>query len=125
MQHPAAIFASDSWPEPGGHQNPAAYGTFPKFLRNARERNTLSLEGVVHKMSGAAAERFRLQERGVLREGYAADITVFDWERVGDQDNPSGDAAPTGIEEVFVNGQKIFDHGRADVGPRAGRVLLS
>ena len=125
MQHPAAIFASDSWPEPGGHQNPAAYGTFPKFLRNARERNTLSLEGVVHKMSGAAAERFRLQERGVLREGYAADIAVFDWERVGDPDNPSGDAAPTGIEQVVVHGQKIFDDGRTDVEPRAGRVLLS
>jgi N-acyl-D-amino-acid deacylase len=125
MQHPAAIFASDSWPEPGGHQNPAAYGTFPKFLRTARERNNVSLEEAVHKMTGAAARRFRLSGRGELREGYAADVTVFDRTRVGERENEAGDAAPVGIEHVFVNGRQILDQGRISRLPGAGELLKS
>ena len=125
MGHPAAIFASDSWPEPGGHQNPAAYGTFPKFLRTARERKNISLEEAVHKMTGAAAKRFRLDGRGELREGYAADVTVFDWEGVRDQDNEAGNAPPVGIEHVFVNGKQILDRGRISHLRGAGEVLRS
>jgi N-acyl-D-amino-acid deacylase len=125
MRHPAAIFASDSWPEPGGHQNPAAYGTFPRFLRFAHERRSLSLEHAVHKMTGAAAARFRLDRRGLLREGHAADITVFSWDDVRDQSNATGDAPPTGIEHVFVNGAHLFDHGAISATPGTGQVLLS
>lgn len=125
MRHPAAIFASDSWPEPGGHQNPAAFGTFPRFLRNARERGNISLEDAVHKMTGAAATRFRLQERGRLEKGYAADVAVFDWDRVGDRESDSGDAAPSGIQQVFVNGQRILDRGSIHALRGAGEVLLS
>jgi N-acyl-D-amino-acid deacylase len=124
MQHPASIFASDSWPEPGGHQNPAAYGTFPRFLRKARERGNISLEAAVHKMTGAAASRFGLSDRGCLKEGLAADVVVFDWNRVRDHTNETGDAAPTGIECVFVNGHAILDDAGICEGPRAGRVLL-
>ena len=125
MRHPAAIFASDSWPEPGGHQNPAAYGTFPKFLRTARERNNITLEEAVHKMTGAAAERFRLEGRGRLEEGSAADITVFDWEGVSDHANEKGDAAPSGIEHVFVNGWHVLDMGCVSSIRGAGHVLTS
>lgn len=125
MRHPAAIFASDSWPEPVGHQNPAAYGTFPRFLCKARERATISLEAAVHKMTGAAATRFRLETRGRLEEGCAADIVVFDWNTVRDGVNDRGNAAPTGIEHVFVNGQPILEAGRARAARGAGEVLLS
>lgn len=125
MQHPAAIFASDSWPEPAGHQNPAAYGTFPRFLHKARERGNISLEEAVHKMTGAAAKRFRLDKRGQLREGYAADVVVFDWNEVRDGVSESGDAAPSGIEHVFVNGQSIMAGGEIRVMRGAGGVLLS
>ncbi len=124
MQHPAAIFASDSWPEPGGHQNPAAFGTFPRFLRIARERRNISLEQAVHKMTGAAARRFRLRRRGRLAEGDAADVTVFDWNVVSDRATPSGDAAPVGVEHVFVNGAHIFDGRHVSEVPRAGELLL-
>lgn len=124
MQHPAAIFASDSWPEPGGHQNPAAYGTFPRFLRIARERRNISLEQAVHKMTGAASERFRLRHRGRLAEGDAADVTVFDWNVVSDQPSQTGDAAPVGIEHVFVNGSQIFDGGEIMNKQPTGQVLL-
>ncbi len=125
MQHPAAIFASDSWPEPGGHQNPAAYGTFPRFLYKARERGNISLEAAVHKMTGSAATRFRLQKRGHLKEGYAADVVVFDWNSVQDRANESSDAAPSGIEQVFVNGQPILESGKVRAVPGAGELLLS
>ena len=125
MQHPAAIFASDSWPEPGGNQNPAAYGTFPRFLRKARERGTLSLEAAVHKMTGAAAKRFRLDGRGHLAEGAAADVVVFDWNQVADGTNALGDAPPSGIEHVFVNGRPIFEAGELRDARGAGEILLS
>ena len=125
MRHPAAIFASDSWPEPGGHQNPAAYGTFPRFLRWARDRKNISLEDAVHKMTGAAATRFRLQKRGHLEEGHAADVVVFDWSAVRDHTDESGDAPPSGIERVFVNGESIFEAGRVSLARGAGKVLLS
>jgi len=125
MQHPAAIFASDSWPEPGGHHNPAAFGTFPRFLRNARERGSLSLQAVVHKMTGAAAKRFRLEKRGQLEQGAAADVVVFDWNEVRDQVNDAGDAAPSGIEHVFINGRSILEAGELRPARGAGEVLLS
>jgi len=125
MQHPAAIFASDSWPELGGHQNPAAFGTFPRFLRKARERGSLSLEAAVHKMTGAAATRFRLANRGRLEEGAAADVVVFDWNEVRDRANEGGDARPSGIEHVFVNGRPILHAGELLVERGAGEVLLS
>lgn len=125
MRHPAAIFASDSWPEPGGHQNPAAYGTFPRFLRIARERHNVSLEQTVYKMTGAAAARFRLGRRGRIETGYAADVTVFDWETVGDHENALGDAAPSGVEHVFVNGKPILDAGIVTAEPGSGQLLSS
>ncbi|MGB5351383.1 MAG: amidohydrolase family protein [Polyangiales bacterium] len=125
MQHPAAIFATDSWPELGGHQNPAAFGTFPRFLRKARERGTLSLEAAVHKMTGAAAKRFRLANRGRLEEAAAADVVVFDWHDVRDRNNDTGNATPSGIEYVFVNGQPILQSGALNLQRGAGEVLLS
>ena len=125
MRHPAAIFASDAWPEPGGHQNPAAYGTFPRFLRKARERGSISLEQAVRKMTGATAERFHMTDRGCLKEGYAADVVVFDWNEVRDQTTPKGNADPVGIEHVFVNGKAILDAGAIQIERGAGQLLLS
>lgn len=125
MRHPAAIFASDSWPEPGGHQNPAAYGTFPRFLRIARERRNISLEQAVHKMTGAAAARFRLDRRGRIATGYAADVTVFDWDGIRDHKNTTGDAAPSGVEHVFVNGKPLLDLGIVTAQPGSGQLLSS
>jgi N-acyl-D-aspartate/D-glutamate deacylase len=125
MQHPAAIFASDSWPESGDHQNPAAYGTFPRFLRKARERGNISLEEAVRKMTGAAAARFRLETRGLLEEGYAADVVVFDWNTVQDHASDTGNATPSGIEHVFVNGKPILEAGQVRAIRGAGEVLLS
>ena len=126
MEHPAAVFASDSWPEPQGHQNPAAFGTFPRFLRVARETGAIRLEDVVRKMTGAAAVRFGLHDRGTLERGLAADITVFDWENVRDHSNETNDAPPTGILHVFVNGSPLLIDGElVPHSERSGRLVRS
>lgn len=105
MKHPASLLMTDAWPEPSGIQNPATYGSFPKFLQLARDTQCLSLEAVVSKMTGTAAERFGLTNRGLLQEGLHADITVFDWNSVQDNATPDNtSAAPSGIEHVFING---------------------
>jgi N-acyl-D-amino-acid deacylase len=107
-----------------GVQNPSASGAFPRLLQIARERRVLPLEEVVHKMTGATAERFGLEGRGVLREGAPADITVFDWENVRDNTGEGeGGAAPTGIEYVFVNGSKIVGSGKKENPLSAGIPL--
>lgn len=112
MTHPAAIFATDAWSEPGGTANPAAYGNFPHFLELARDKKLLGLEDAVHRMTGAAAARLSDSSAGELREGRAADITVFDplTIKAGDATkNPQ--AAPTGIAHVFVDGDKLLFDG--------------
>jgi N-acyl-D-amino-acid deacylase len=124
MQHPASLFQTDTEVARTGVQNPAAFGNFPRFLQYARDFGLLGLEEVVHKMTGAAAERFRIAGRGLLRKGFAADITVFDWMKVRDNTTTEKtDEAPTGIEHVFINGQPALVHGRLDTEVLPGRVL--
>jgi N-acyl-D-amino-acid deacylase len=124
MQHPASLFMTDATPAPTGVQNPGAYGNFPRFFQYAREFGLLSLEECVHKMSGASAQRFGLRDRGLLAEGAAADIAVFDWETVQDNNTRAlTDQKPTGIEHVFINGRRVMAEGRVDSGALAGKVL--
>jgi len=125
MRHPAALFMTDAWVERTGVQNPSAFGAFPRLLQVARDRRLLPLEEAVRKMTGATAERFGLAGRGLLKEGFPADITVFDWENVRDNTTTSEtSAAPSGIDYVFVNGQKIIGAGRKEHPLNAGVPLL-
>lgn len=124
MRHPASIFMTDAWVETEGTQNPSCYGCFPKFLQLARERKIISLENAIYKMTGAAAERAAIKDRGVLKAGYAADITIFDWGTVRDNtDQTATDKPPTGIEHVLVNGVPVLVNGRHAEGLRPGKVL--
>ena len=112
MQNPLVNYQTDAWIDPGCAQNPAAYGSFPRFLRLAREKTRMRLEDVIHKMTGRTARRFDLHHRGFLRAGYYADVTVFDPQHVRETataQTPSG--APEGIRCVFVNGQLAVDDG--------------
>ena len=75
-------------------------------------------------MTGASAERVGLKDRGVLKEGLAADITVFDWEDVRDNNTLTDtDNAPTGIEAVFMNGRQVKADGKVDGSASAGVVV--
>lgn len=124
ISHPACLFMTDSVVSLQGVQNPASFGTFPLLLQYARDRKLLSLEETVHKMTGASAERLKVSDRGLLREDLAADITVFDWENVKDNNTVTEtDLAPAGIEAVFINGRQVKKNGRVDAGIKAGLIV--
>lgn len=85
IRHPAMMVASDGvYHGPLGH--PRGYGCFAQVLRLCvREMGAVSLEAAVHKMSGFPAARFRLRDRGLLREGYGADVIIFDPDTIADR----------------------------------------
>ena len=123
MEHPACLFMTDAVP---GERtmNPAAYGSFPLFLQYARDRKRISLELAVRKMTGATADRFRIKDRGYVKPGMAADLTVFDYAAIKDNNTMSTPTeAPDGIAAVFMNGQRILEEGIVDMGVAPGQVL--
>lgn len=108
-----------------GLPHPRSYGTFPKIIANyVRDLEILSLPEAIRKMTSWPAARMGLADRGVLREGLAADITIFDLKTIEDTatwENPT--AKPTGIDYVIVNGQLVMDAG-THTGRKPGHVLL-
>ncbi len=89
----------------------------------AREQKLLTLEAAVHKMTGMPAARLGLRDRGVLREGAAADLAVFDPGTVKDEATfVDPHRYPTGIPYVVVNGSLVVDGGRFHAAG-GGRVL--
>ena len=123
LRHPLTVIGSDGLPnDPRPH--PRLWGTFPRVLGYwARERQLFSLQHAIHKMTGQSAARFRLHDRGVLREGAYADLVLFDPERIHDQATFAEPERPaTGITRVWVNGVLSFNDGVAR-GERAGRFL--
>ncbi|MCK9231664.1 MAG: amidohydrolase family protein [Syntrophales bacterium] len=124
LASPAALFMTDALPAPQGVQNPAMFGNFPRFFQLAREKRLIPLEEAVRKMSGATAERYGIKDRGFLRKGLAADITVIDWNRIRDNNTLTETSqAPTGIAAVFINGRRVLNQGKVDGSIRAGRIL--
>jgi N-acyl-D-aspartate/D-glutamate deacylase len=107
-----------------GHPHPRNYGTFPRILGHyARDEKLLTLEDAVRRMTSLAAQRLSLKDRGLLREGYWADIVVFDLNRVSDKatfTNPK--QYPEGINYVLVNGGVVIDRGN-HTGKRPGMAL--
>ena len=127
MAHPFTAIASDGrLTEPGiGHPHPRWYGTFPRVLgRYVRERGVLTLEDAVRKMTSLPAARMGLIERGEIREGWYADLTVFDPETVIDRATfTEPHQYPLGIPWVIVNGEIAVEDGEyRDV--RSGLVLV-
>ncbi|MEO1993820.1 MAG: D-aminoacylase [Planctomycetaceae bacterium] len=97
-----------------GNPHPRNFGTFPRVLGvYVRELQLLSLEDAVRKMTSLNAAKVGIRDRGVLRGGAMADVTVFDADRVIDNATyTSPFAYPSGIEYVIVNGQIVLDKGR-------------
>jgi N-acyl-D-amino-acid deacylase len=122
------LFESDAVLRSSGYPNPAALGTFPKLLGDfVRTRGCFSLENAIHRMTGASAERFGLDDRGLLQPGKAADVVLFDAETISDTTpvDSSPPARPTGVEHLFVNGEHVVAESIAVADSRAGRVLRS
>lgn len=126
MAHPLTAIASDGrLTEPGiGHPHPRWYGTFPRVLgRYVRERGVLTLEDAVRKMTSLPAGRMGLSQRGEVREGWYADLVVFNPETVIDRATfTEPHQYPLGIPWVIVNGEIAVEDGVfRDM--RSGRVL--
>jgi dihydroorotase/N-acyl-D-amino-acid deacylase len=106
------------------HPHPRAYGTFPRILRKyVREEKKLTLEEAIRKFSALPAQRMRLTDRGVLKQGMWADVVVFDPERVRDVatfDDPN--RLSEGMDFVLVNGVPVTEGGKM-TGALPGKVL--
>jgi N-acyl-D-aspartate/D-glutamate deacylase len=111
-------------PLAAGHPHPRDYGTFPRVLGHyVREEKAISLEEAIRKMTSANAAKIKAFDRGLLRPGLAADVTVFDAARITDHatyEQPF--QYSTGVEYVIVNGQIVLDAGR-HTHARSGTLL--
>jgi N-acyl-D-amino-acid deacylase len=119
----STMIGSDGLPHDAA-PHPRLWGTFPRVLGHySRGLKLFPLETAVYKMTGLTARTFGLRERGVLRQGYAADLTIFD---AGTVDEAATFARPIqpakGIEAVIVNGAIVWQGGRS-TGARPGQVL--
>lgn len=126
MQHPATAIGSDGpvgiFGE--GAPHPRQYGTFARVLGHyVRERGVITLEEAVKKMSSQSARRLNIHDRGLITEGYYADVAVFDADEIIDRatfEDPHQYAE--GMKYVLVNGEVVVEGG-AHTGRRPGRIL--
>ena len=124
MKHPSALYQTDALVFEKGTQNPGAFGCFPRFLQLARDFQLISLEECVNKMTGAVADRFQLPKRGLLKKGYYADVTVFDWQNVMDRNTLEETSnRPAGIELVYINGKEVLKNGKANPAMKPGMLI--
>jgi N-acyl-D-amino-acid deacylase len=111
-------------PLAGSKSHPRGWGTYPRILgKYVRDEKLLPLELAIYKMTGLPASNVGLKQRGLLREGYFADIAIFDPKTVIDRatfENPN--QYPAGINFVIVNGQVEVDKGQR-TRANSGRVL--
>jgi len=130
LRHPAMMVGTDaiSMSVDGvlgtGKPHPRNYGAFPRVLaKYVREENLLSLEEAIHKMSGLPAKKLGWTDRGLIKEGYWADLVILNPETVKDTATyTSPHQYPEGILHVIVNG-KLVVHGETHQGTRSGIFL--
>lgn len=126
MQYPFNMFASDAGIARygSGVPHPRAYGTNARVLgQYVRDLKVIKLEEAVRRMTSLPAQKFQLKDRGLIREGQAADLVMFDEAKVGDLatfDKPH--AYSSGFLYVLVNGQVTMEGGK-HTGVRNGTVL--
>jgi len=123
MQHRVHMGGSDGILV-GDRPHPRAWGTFPRYLaRYSRELGLLGLEDCVAHLTGRSATRLKLADRGFVREGFAADLTLFDPRTITDTATfTEPRQAAGGIPYVLVNGRFAIDNG-VPTGSRSGRAL--
>ena len=130
LQQPWIMFSTDAggmdpaWAEATGPYHPRAYGTYSRVLgKYVREEKVIPLEDAVRKMSSALCDRLGLRERGQLREGFYADVVIFDAETVGDRATfTEPHQLSVGVRDVWVNGERVYAHG-AHTGATPGRIV--
>ncbi len=115
---------SPDGPAAASHPHPRWYGTFPRVLgRYVRDQGALTLPEAIRKMTSMNAEKLRILDRGMVREGLIADLVVFDPESVADRATfARPHQYPEGVRHVIVNGVAVLANG-AHTGELPGRVL--
>jgi N-acyl-D-amino-acid deacylase len=128
LKHPQVAVASDGGLPVFGKDatHPRAYGNNARVLGlYVREKKTVPLEEAIRKMTGLPAGHFRLAGRGLVKEGYAADLVLFDPAKVGDAaifEKPH--AYANGFQYVLVNGMPVLDRGEP-TGTKPGQIVTS
>ena len=126
LRYPYTMVASDGEIPIYGENvpHPRSYGTFSRVLgRFVREKRTILLEDAVRRMSGLPAQRFGLQDRGLIREGLKADLVLFDPATVADRaDFQHPHQYSVGVHSVWVNGVRTLSDGKM-TGEFGGRAL--
>lgn len=125
MKYPYNMIGADGGVSNGlGMPHPRTYGTNARVLgKYVREEKVISLEEAIRRMTSLAAQKFQLKDRGLLKEGYAADIVIFDEKEVIDKatfENPHQFSA--GFKYVLVNGQVVIENGKHN-GTKSGTPL--
>jgi N-acyl-D-amino-acid deacylase len=124
IKHPLGGYATDAIDIGRGKPHPAAFGTYPRILgKYVREENLLTLEDAIRRMTSFPANRLGIRDRGIIGEGYFADLVLFDPDRIIDRatyENPRQFAE--GIDYVIINGQILLESGDIK-GIRPGKVL--
>lgn len=125
IKYPFNMIGADGGVSNGkGFPHPRTYGTNARVLgKYVREEKLISLEEAIRRMTSLAAQKFQLKDRGLLKEGYAADIVVFDEHEVADKatfEQPHQFSA--GFHYVLVNGQVVIDNGK-HTGIKSGMTL--
>jgi N-acyl-D-amino-acid deacylase len=122
MRHPLMMAGSDGI-YVGGHPHPRGTGCFARYLGHHVGAGDWSLEEAVMKCAYHTARRFGLKDRGLIREGMAADVVVFDPATIADRSNfATGRELAVGVEHVVVNGEPVLLHGMRTAA-RPGRGL--
>jgi N-acyl-D-amino-acid deacylase len=114
-------------PVPGAPQlygHPRGYGNFPRVIAHfVREEHALTLQDAIRKMTSWPATRMRITDRGLIRNGMWADVTIFDYDKIQDRATyKQPQVYSDGIDYVLVNGQVVIDHAK-HTGARPGKVI--
>lgn len=130
LQQPWITIGTDAggydpaWGKGYGSVHPRGYGSYPRILGNyVRQLGVLSLEECVRKMSGAVAQRLMIRKRGLLREGYLADVVLLNPETIADRatfEEPH--QLSVGVSDVWVNGVRVLRAGN-HTGATPGRIV--
>lgn len=123
MAHSSTMIGTDGL-DRGSKPHPRAWGTYPRVLgKYVREEGVISLENAIYKMTHMPAAKFGIANRGLVKEGYYADLVLFDPESVIDRATyENSRVGPAGIPHVIVNGQFAVRGGK-HAGTRSGRAL--
>jgi N-acyl-D-amino-acid deacylase len=125
MSNELVLFETDTILRSTGSPNQASFGAFPKLLgRYTRDKGVMTLADCVHKMTGKAADRFRIEDRGKIKPGSFADLVIFDPDKIADTTTRKNSSSkPLGIDRVFSNGVMTVENGNYIKGVTPGRAL--